>query len=288
MKKSIRDYARKGRTIVTTNGVKTQTAAMYVTTLKDFVPLPNGFNKALADEIVETIEWSKGRLWHQDHWRGFMTGWEVSDEMADLLAELNPALVPDPKDDSERCGTTMCIAGWAGELTGADWVVDLVLGKKGYTAYDDFVFVRKDSLPEGFSTYSLTNEPFRYDLYKERLAKRGFTQETHTTMMVGEYARFAMGIGRDPLSLFDGDNAWWQVLGTIDAYTAFGADGAEDYEGDRFKALILAKGADRVVEEWGYTREEVDSYLESIEGQKIGFDYHRANAPEWAMAMDPV
>lgn len=279
MKKLIKDYLKKGRTIVTTNGVTTKTAAVYVGSIKDYTPLENGFNRALADEIVGIVESSQGRLWNQGHWREFFGQWDAPVDR-DVLEALNPALV-DPKDANERCGTTMCIAGWAGELTGADWVVDLTLGKAGWTSFDDWVLIRREDLATDGSMREDFG-PFNNSNYAEPLKKRGFSRETHAAVLVSDYARHALGIGTDPLMLFDGDNSWARVLGCIDAYTEYGP---HFLPGEKLEVYTLAHGSYQAQETYGYDADEIVAYLESIKGRGIGFDYHEENVPQWASDM---
>lgn len=284
MKKTL-TVADDHRIITTTNGAETTTEAFYLRELKDFTPLPNGFNLALANEIIDFVESTSGALWYQGSWREILGRW-MDEDKAEAVAKLNPTLVT---SEAERCGTTMCIAGWAAELTGVDWFVDAEMAKAGLTAFDHMVIVRRDD-PAATDSGMTDDSPLHLGLdsthseaYAKAMARRGFSPETHTTVEASTYAAYALGIPEayDTLNLFGAGNTWWKVRGIIDAYAHFGPVG-ELSMSRNLELCVMVNGVDDAVGEWEHDDEEAERWGEDLRARKVGFDYRLATAPQWA------
>ena len=280
MKKTITE-ADGRRVITTTNGVNTTTEALYVFAPKDYAPLPNGFVRELADDIIGYVERGQGRLWGQGSWRSILNDGYLGSETLEAIAELNPALVAGASYD--RCGTTMCVAGWATELTAADWVVDVAAIRKGSTDWDDLVLVPRAEWADRL--HDTTTLPLTAGRYVEDLKKRGFSSDTHVAVEAATYAERALGLkDGDTLNLFGASNTWWKVRGIIDAYTEFGVDPELLLMSADAELCVMVAGNVEAVHDWGHDQETVDRITEDLRARKVGHDYHRETAPRWALA----
>lgn len=212
----------KARTIHTTNGVDTTTAAVYLRNLKPYDhPLPNGFNAELGDEMWFQIV-SVPLLWEQGSWRDVFYLNDVSLPVETAIREAVNA----PKKDA-RCGTAMCAAGWVGELGGADWVADNAALQAGDTAMAEAVLVLKQDWQswcekigwDGSTDLRIAGlSPGR----AQRLASRGFTDRSHVIVSVSRYALMRLGLRDDYVGLFGGSNSLARIRACLDVYAQFG------------------------------------------------------------------
>jgi hypothetical protein len=207
--------------IRTTNGVDTRSAPVYLKELKDYQPSEGGFVTELAQDVQSVIS-EHPSLWDQGVWRVTMS--QISQENdPDLYAELQ-AMRSTPLDpDRNACGTTMCMAGWAAELSGVDWMVDADRLGKVYNN-EEYALVTEEQwnatepcdsgAPSRLGQYdTVLNGP---------LKKRGFTDE-HLVVRVGDYACAALGlIHGDWLELFNGSNDLQDLRLIVQAYAEFG------------------------------------------------------------------
>ncbi|HEY5787679.1 MAG TPA: hypothetical protein VIT65_23185 [Microlunatus sp.] len=210
-----------GRPVLhTTNGVDTRTSPLYLKELKPYRPDPNGFVTELADNIIDVVK-SHPALHDQGSWRTALWAERGDEGYQDLQALL---VVPAPKGE-KACGTAMCIAGWAGELTGADWAVDAdSIGKVG--GHQESLITTQswwdakspcDAYPASQLDFSAMNP-----LVRLSLVKRGFTeQHLHTSVSI--YACGELGLLHgDWLGLFEGDNSIDDIEEIISLYHRYG------------------------------------------------------------------
>lgn len=244
--------------IQTENGVTTITEPFYVRELKDFTPREDGYNQELAEEVYRLISTYQA-LWSQNTWRtefylerdedGDLEWDEYVDDISDrrfidaeeLQRQLDEMLVQAQKDSTApTCGTAMCFAGWVGEITGADWVIDHQAIRKGGAEaqipkserayFEDKVLVRKEDwtflgeLTGGSIWRESMTEPVQ-----RHLSSRGFAKETHYIVPVDLYARKALGVGSmqwrlygDMPVLFEGNNQLRDIRYVLDRYAEDG------------------------------------------------------------------
>jgi hypothetical protein len=246
-------------TIITnTNGTTTWTSQVLRHPIKAYDTfLDNGVNKELMEDVMDSIKASP-TLWDQGSWRSIEI-WDPQEPTGDyhLVAQEVKALLAFNTDVAELevkppvCGTSMCMAGWASELSGADWVVDgtvmkmitkdemsvtsnvselseLVWVPRGW--FMDRVDHDKSSLDYGNTwngTADYTSAYFWDELGEELQiisAKRGFSVASHAVINVSTYAKMALGICSDPLRMFDGSNSVKMLSKCADYYIAHGAD----------------------------------------------------------------
>mgnify|MGYP001791606731 FL=1 len=213
---SIKTIAKRARgyIITTKNGAKTTTGSFYTRTLKTYTPLENGFNKELADDVLNIISENEA-LWNQGEWRKVFD-LKAGDDYLDnqwmspqqVQAQVSSMIAFDADKTAPTCGTAMCFAGWVAELTGADFVIDAdaikaytkgKLQKRVVDYYaNNLLIARPDPAdPVINSNYHLTtdwqsNNNVPDDLAK-MLVKRGFTPATHYIGDIGDYASVALG-----------------------------------------------------------------------------------------------
>jgi len=234
--------------IHTTNGVDTMTEAVYVKELKPYdKPLPNGFNAELAEDVYQLISTYQS-LWDQNVWRRDLSGamgheWATMLELngrgdADTLQrELGELRTFQQDMTNPTCGTAMCLAGWVGEMTGADWVIDakvlrrdkLRVSPEERISHMSSVLVPKAEWGGWLSEQGVKAElwPSSGGALAQHLAARGFSKDKHVIIMVSEYAAFRLGITPkvyDAAPLFDGSNSLSDIRQIIDGHIANGAD----------------------------------------------------------------
>lgn len=215
----------KTRTISTTNGIDTHTDAVYIKDLKPYDhPLPNGYNAELGEDIWLQITLTPA-LWDQGSWRSVFELADVEDEMH--FASLQILNVPKAK---AKCGTAMCSAGWAAELGGADWVQDAKSIQTGTASFAESVLVPKaqweatiQARPELVWELSGTDGWSQFDdTLTDRLARRGFTVETHLVLAARTYALMRLGLDHDYLEMFSANNDYPRIRACLDTYTKYG------------------------------------------------------------------
>lgn len=325
MRKTI-EIRDDGPVAVTTNGATTITALLYANGLPETTPLPNGFNRELADWVVGIIEEREGHLWDQGVWRRSASEYELNPEL-DI-----------PADAEHPCGTAMCFAGWTAELSGSDHVYDaLVVKARARNEWtfdfatvggevreidlsvlehynDDVVVPRDDPAMKDLISGSFVRN-IGYDLDKsaaDYLYARGFDAEKHAVVSLVDYAGHVLGINlyhrnadgtaawhtTDPLELFEGDNTWSKVKGTIDAYTemasleqahSLAADEFEDVDFVKASARqeILCRGVWRFMDSTDHLPEsgfDARAIARELYAQGIGYDYHLLNAADWMVS----
>ena len=239
MKKSIKRTS-KGYAVHTVNGVNTKTGTVWTKQIREFKPLDNGFNLELANHVFDIISENQ-ELWDQSSWRRLVLDWELVDDVEidddgksrkDILA-----MMAFERDlTNPICGTAMCFAGWVGEVTGADYVVDSKVLRKTEDHDEitetelEYILVSKAAL-EGkpWSGKRWHEWDFTHEINKI-LKKRGFSAETHRLMPVSDYAEMMLGLEHgDVLSLFDGSNNLEGIREIIDLYAKNGPTGYPAY-----------------------------------------------------------
>ena len=197
-----------------------------------YQPLSNGFNLELANHVYDLIQEYGTPLWDQESWRQIIRDIDVPPSSMKKLMEL----VIQPETE-HTCGTAMCCAGWIGESTGVDWVVDASApALKAYRHQlnnrsidpSEMVLVRRNEPGiEMRYDYSVSRqgwpEEFSKDL-RDSLKARGFTPRTHAVMTIGVYAEVLLGlINGDWLNLFNGGNQMRDLRLIIDLYAYAGS-----------------------------------------------------------------
>lgn len=214
------DVSGKTRTIHTTNGVDTRTTTVYLRNLRDYTPLPNGFNKELAEEMWFEIV-RLPMLWDQGSWRSVV---DISG--GSPLAEAIREHVNAPKSKA-RCGTAMCAAGWVAELGGADWVIDNEAVQEGALNHTESILVPVEQWQEYAQAKSLVDD-LRTGIndlnphLQARLQSRGFTWESHVILSVREYALLRLGLTDDYLNMFSANSDYPRIRACLDTYAHFG------------------------------------------------------------------
>lgn len=220
MKKSI-EKTDAGYTIRTVNGVDTKSGAIWVREIKEYEPLENGFNLALANEVYELIN-THQYLWDQDSWRRLLF---TSDLDAEEKRELKSMLAFEADLTQPTCGTAMCFAGWVSELSGADYVSDaqMIEAAKSQSPYMEYILVRRDELNERWDTRAVTMDEYLGGQALARAQERGFSDETHKLMAIEDYALMKLGlVDGDWLELFSGSNDLEDIRSIIDDYADAG------------------------------------------------------------------
>lgn len=310
-----------GPVAVTTNGGTTITALLYAQGLPETTPLPNGFDRELADWVVGVIEEREGHLWNQDVWRRRAYENEVNPEL-DIKA-----------DEKHPCGTSMCFAGWTTELAGGDHVYDTPAIKARtlnqylmeFTAVDGTVHQVDLSSIENYGESVIVSheDPATKDLVRagyatalrdipdETLAylhARGFDDAKHVLVSVSDYAAHRLGIleyhrdedGRahwfrsDPFDLFDGENTWPRVKGIIDAYTEMESISAAyhllsdgTWTKERARQAILCRGVDHFMANCSIDLDfNPMAIARECYAQGVGYDYHRLHADAWMLGAE--
>lgn len=291
MKKTITD----DRTIITENGVQTRTEALYaIPWLTDTTPLPNGFDRELAVHVANFIgsQRTPGRtngVWDQSVWRSIW--WDITTDGVPshthnrkVIDTMQSLLQVDNDQAAERCGTTMCLAGWVSEVTAVDWVIDagvMRLVKQGplyrqdVEDWEDKLFVRLDWVdahPQRSRWSGTVNrewidrdyEPMN-EVIAAAAADRGFTRETHAVMSVQGYAAARLGIVSyrnviDPLGLFGGSNGYNGLLALIDVYSRWGVDAVH-----RAMVSLTDEGDPTSTELWSYQADREQHYFDMKE-----------------------
>lgn len=257
MKKTI-ETDGKTYTIHTVNGVDTRTGAVWVKEIREYKPLENGFNLDLANTVYSHIERNE-ELWNQDAWRAFL-GPEEFDE--DEAKHIKSMLAFESDLTDPMCGTAMCFAGWVGELSGADWVIDgKAIKEDGFNHAQhnvEQVLITVEQAEWFDEHYEAASEVNRLDVMldydvREKLARRGFLPDTHRLVQVSEYALYRLGLVHgDWLGLFAGGNGLSDIRERLDTYARFGPE--EDvYVRDLFFESGMAP-----------TVEMVDAYRERV------------------------
>jgi hypothetical protein len=133
-------------------------------------------------------------------------------------------------DYEHPCGTAMCAAGWIGEVTGVDWVVDATMMSSSARTRDmltnkaEFILVPK-SLGTKVPTLNGHGDYWGNldGTIKEMLRLRGFTGSTHMLMTVSGWAEYQLGlVNGDFLELFSGNNGLQDIRLLIDLYAEVG------------------------------------------------------------------
>ena len=246
MKKTI-EHTDDGYVVHTVNGVDTRTSAFYVRQVPAFEPLANGFDIDLAKHVLMQID-KTSTLWHQASWRTLVT--PDPDFEPQQYEELVTALQePEPK-----CGTAMCFAGWVGELSAANWVVDASLLKAAHrtsestgfarpnlltaSEQDEFVLVTVEEAEQWrtqFCDQALQNDVGGLNsdtvgtwVY-EQLEARGFTSDTHRIMHVSDYACVQLGLKHgDIYQLFHPANGRADLERILKAYAEHGVEPTQE------------------------------------------------------------
>jgi hypothetical protein len=203
----------------TTNGVDTRTAPVYLKELKDYQPSEGGFVTELANDVLNVIS-EHPNLWDQGVWRSTIN---LIDPDDDLYAELQEMRSTPLDPDRHACGTIGCLAGWAAEFAGADWMVDADQLGKVY-ANEEYALVTQQQWDATFPCDAgVPTHLGRYDTSLSKpLKKRGFTDD-HLVVRVGDYACAALGlIHGDWLELFNGSNDLDDLRLIVQAYAEFG------------------------------------------------------------------
>lgn len=229
--------------IVTVNGRTTSTTAMYTKRLKTYKPLPNGFNHALALDVLATITRNQ-ELWNQNAWRipitlDWLTKRLLTKKRTRKQAATKALRMAAIKEaEAPACGTAMCFAGWVNEKTGVDWVMDTDFGaslleplleaepERLNQMPWDMVLVRRDEALPG----ALTDDGRRRwvdhlvfgDLLEDYLTARGFALDTHAVLTTSAAALNALGLGSDWLRLFHGENDLATITRIVEAYAIYG------------------------------------------------------------------
>lgn len=254
----------EGDQIHTTNGVDTLTAAVYVRELRTFEPLPNGFNRDLATYVVDWIEANQA-LWDQHSWRVLFELDKEEIEYRDRvwldrkakdkanpqeLDSIQAALTRLAKNvdatENPTCGTAMCLAGWVGELTGADWVIDRKILTQSKTILSESLRQRMAEMVvvPGRTRQHGEEVDYWYEqvqvgrvndkLLNQHLASRGFTPQTHHMVHVKDYAAMQLGISKNTITampvLFEGTNTIEDLRAVIDWHTEHGPVDTIDLE----------------------------------------------------------
>lgn len=210
---SVKTMAKKaGRYMITTvNGAKTTTGSFYAKELKEYIPLENGFNAMLADDVVKIISENQA-LWDQGTWRQIFTADQydeylsarshyMSGSVKEVADNVRTMLAFEQDKDDPVCGTAMCFAGWVAELTGVDWVIDSEVVKafhKGKIDKDMMdrhaseVLIKRGANLETKNISWIDWVGISEELSKV-LVKRGFTPETHRIIEVSDYAADQLG-----------------------------------------------------------------------------------------------
>lgn len=270
MKRSmITTPAGKKRRIQTTNGVNTTTTPFYLRDYKSYVPREDGYNEELADALWAQISLTP-ELWDQGAWRRFFSVddtyalteslgargvYRSNEQVKDAMFKQLAQDVTDP-----TCGTAMCAAGWVGELTGADFVIDFDLARALRRANDGMMpdlgitgetiivpitllqerqevervsresIDEKDWLPEvSWTSLDHLYFPFGPDLVevaKRSLKKRGFTDATHGTVDTATWATWQLGLrdneGSAEVDMFNAGNSLDDIEEHLNYYRLVG------------------------------------------------------------------
>lgn len=219
------------------------TARMY-TTLPDLPATkagPNGFEEALATFVVDFLAKPDiAPLWDQGCWRAPV--WVDVDHPEGTLDRTmaDTALSLFGTSAAPACGTAGCLAGWLGELSGVDWVLDRrdLADRRAATAHSPYlayILLSRAALASLLGTVvgswvwheSLAHvEVYGWDDMKT-LGARGFDPVTHVIVPVGTWAGLRLGITGldansdwvdDPYALFSGNNDEKDVRRTIEEY----------------------------------------------------------------------
>lgn len=206
-----------GEVIETTNGITTVTAAMMKVARREY---PNfdprsGVNVELLRAVVENLTAHK-EWWDQGSWRTVLEPYEQTIGQLDSLPSVVAYVDVEPS-----CGTALCFAGWATEITPTDFVVDATWALAARTDPDleywadkleSYVLVRADQVHD-FTEFENWDDVIGGDSkVEEMLRKRGFTSDTHVLVEISEVAQARLGIPGDPFDLFGGSNSFEQVL----------------------------------------------------------------------------
>jgi hypothetical protein len=236
-----------GNTIIkNTNAHNTWTAQAVKHPLVDYAKTfepDTGVNAVLLEDIKGIIE-ATPHLWEQGVWR---TVHKYSSRS--LIGQVFLKTSAFTQEETQPvCGTTMCVAGWAAELTGADWLVDasVITAAKAGGEFDLFdleevsqsaLWVTKEWYEENMApSAAWIAEAHDLTVFQwSRLPKavlfinieRGFSPETHVLVEASAYARVMLGIKDDMLELFSGSNTKESVSEKIDLYINKGADWTE-------------------------------------------------------------
>ena len=252
--------------VITENGVSTITSiVMKLKTqpaLKTYntVDEHSGVNKELLTDVLAEIHANR-EWWQQGSWRTFtedpLDQWELGERAREredlkdpetLQAFIASSVAYNPDETEPACGTAMCFAGWVGELTRVDWVVDAATIRQArkdvvdIRAWDDCVLTRREENPREPAEWLY----IRMDTFSGRwldriLRERGFTPKTHRIRTISTYAAETLGIGSDPLDLFDGDNSLERVEQIVQVYleATKPLDDIEDNEWDNLEAELV-------------------------------------------------
>jgi hypothetical protein len=211
----------------------TYTAPVFNLPDRTYTPLDNGFNLELAETVLKNIE-AHQYMWNQGNWRGieFFSSKEFGSD--DLFADIKALTTFE--QGTFACGTAMCVAGWAGELSKVDWVVDADLIKKAakqgnanmripesryhlnLNSWADWVLVPIDQSVHAQIWDTLPPAIQRH------LARRGFTEKTHKLAPISEWAAKLLGIGDDPANMFRGGNTIEYINECVNFYAKYGAN----------------------------------------------------------------
>ena len=246
-------------TIHTQNGADRSTRLVLPGNLKTYELNEKGFGADLAWDCLAFIA-AHPALWNQGMWR-------VLGSEEEMIADRE---IPEPKafdqalidiaapltSDGARCGTAGCLAGWAGEMVGVDWVVDVATlshfrGRETrlpqWEDYDACVLVSKSdprfeavaeqynwpgSDPEGCDEWCDTVGQWRDTVEQEAqemlaafLDYRGFTPATHKLLSISEVAAILLGFAPGSQTpLFGGSNSLASLYAYIRIYTEHGPD----------------------------------------------------------------
>ena len=277
MKKTI-ETTEFGPVIHTVNGVDTRTTPVYARQALTFEPLPNGFNQALAEHIIGIIS-PKSRpkagshLWEQASWRKLLDdyGWDPAKERA--IKSETKRIAGDTVAYDNRCQTAMCVAGWVGEMTLANWVVDARdLAGLDWADESDLSLVyvthaEADAMDADMCGYNTVRRHGSYVLQRYRGTERGFTDETHVPISVSTYALYQLGLHHgDWLNLFGGGNTVADIKRIVGLYAEHGP--ALSVEG------YLACHGEGNVRDWFCVRGEPYEKLVEVVEDRLNMRYH--------------
>ena len=186
------------------------------------VPEYGVFNTELGEAVYKTVS-ENSALWDQQTWRSAFTGLDGMDAtQEEAVRHLTPI------GSLDTCGTAMCFAGWTGEITGADWVVDrsAILGE--LTANAEMVMVTREWLDrhavgsDALAVYSMDKRALHPDVLAH-LKSRGFDSRVHAMIPVESYARIALGlVDGDWRDLFGSENTMENIREILDLYEEHG------------------------------------------------------------------
>jgi len=228
--------------VQTSNGVATRTRLVTRHPHRTYTPLPNGFNAELAQAVLAAIQ-DNELLWDQGAWRdlALLRNPEVqpllqTQPAASRYVDESGTVVPGLPELTTSCGTVMCAAGWAVELTEGDWVIDAEMVEdwarhqvdrnrawRWAEYYSAMALAPKTLWADAHAMATIESMPLELRL---QLAARGFSDATHVVVSAHFQALTVLGLADtavpDVLELFSEDNDLPMLRRIVDIYTEHG------------------------------------------------------------------